>query len=379
MLDLELDLAELLALAPAEDGPAASPVPLTPPDRVVEGLCRAIGALAGCIVAREGDGRHIPIGRIARHQAAREALDILADGERLPARRGYSWIRDDRVPDYCGLAVDMPGAGGHLLLLFACDHLDEQGVTQQVLTLAPGFALAASAVRDMATGLTAIERRHDALAAVLRQSECGIIVVDSDENVLFANPAARIVLDEGDGIELRRNQLRPTRYQDAVRFQAALDAVIAPPRHQEMRAVRGVMLLLERSGKGRPLIAVIAPPGRAGSDDPHACNDNPERDVPGQAAAIIRIMRPESSVARGLEPICHLHGLSPVETQLVACLNRGLTLIEAASQMRIKPDTARTYLKQVFAKTDTHRQSDLLQLMLRYQRAVSGDIAFDAA
>lgn len=383
MLDLDLDLAELLLLAPAEDSAPAIPIAGMPPlERFVEGLCRTIGAVAGCIVA-SGEGEAAPgelhaIGLVGRNEAARAALQTLANGERTLSRRGYSWIRDADTPDHCGLMVEMPGVGrsGHLLLAFARDHLDDEGVIAQVLTLAPGLGMMAGAVQTIVAELDATAQRHRALMAVLRQSECGIVVVGADQNVLFANPAAQAILDAGDGLELRRNMLRPTRYQDAVRFHAALDAVIAPPRHRDMRRDRGAMLLLERPGPDRPLIAVIAPPERDGLS---AAGTGEGRADHGRAAAIIRLMRPEASVARGLEPICHLHGLSPVETQLVACLTRGLTLGEAATSMRIKPDTARTYLKQVFAKTDTHRQTDLLQLLLRYQRAVSGDVVFEAA
>ncbi|MET0293195.1 MAG: hypothetical protein ABW136_12610, partial [Steroidobacteraceae bacterium] len=42
----------------------------------------------------------------------------------------------------------------------------------------------------------------------------------------------------------------------------------------------------------------------------------------------------------------------------------GSTLAEAAEELRITPATARGYLKQVFAKTATNRQPDLIRLML---------------
>ncbi len=389
MLDLDLDLAELLLLAPAEE-PIPS-VPLTCKtalERFVEGLCRTVGALAGCIVvAGEGAGTQRrpaeAIGLAGRSEAARAALRALVNGDRPPSRRGYSWIRNADTLDHCGLMVEMPGTRltDHLLLAFARDQLDGEGVIAQVLTLAPGLGMMAGAVQEIAAERDAVQRRQHGLTAVLRQSDCGIVVVGTDQSVLVANPAARAILDAGDGIELRRNTLRPTRYQDAVRFHAALDAVIAPPRHRAARRERerGAMLLLERPGPNRPLIAVIAPVDHAIVEDRLSGSADDVPTEQDKAAAIIRLMRPEISVTRGMEPICQLHGLSPVETQLVACLAQGLTLGEAATQMRIKPDTARTYLKQVFAKTDTHRQADLLQLLLRYQRAVSGDVVFDAA
>lgn len=407
MLDLTLDLAELLLVDPGSDTFAQPRVDRTEPvDRFLEGMCRSVGALAGCLLSPAGatDAPPQPHGLVGRNDDALAALRTFLGIDRKTSSRGYRWIRDHQVPDHCGLMIEMPVARGlgHVLLVFARDHLEEEEVVMRVISLAPGFGMMAGAMHEVATGLSAVERHHQALSAVLRQSECGIVVVGSDQSVIFVNPVAQAILDDGDGIELRRRMLRPTRYQEAVKFQAALDAVIVPPAHLGRARARGLMMMLERPGPQRPLIAVIAPIGdhlpQAYADalrrDEHAIGSHgttgqdlrcgPDLKVETddhdhEAAAIICLMRPECSVTRGLEPICQLHGLSPVETQLVAFLTRGLTLGEAATHMRIKPDTARTYLKQVFAKTDTHRQTDLLQLILRYQRAVIGDALFEAA
>lgn len=381
---VDLDLAELLLLAPAED--AESPIPISslpPVDRFVEGLCRAVGAIAGCIVV-PGESGGFPeqsqaIGLAARTETDRAAMRTLIDAAPPISRRGFSWIREAATPDHCGLIVATGGADrdGHLILAFARDHLEDPAVTAQLLTLAPGLGVMAGAMRAISAERDQADRRRCALEAALQQSECGVVIISADQTVLFANASAQAILDSGDGMELRRNALRPTRYHDAVRFHAALDAVVAPPRHRESQRERGAMLLLERTGAERPLIAVIAPANRGHASDVGAGGD---ADAPSSgAAAIVRLMRPETSFAHGFETICQLHGLSPVETQLVASLARGMTLGEAATSMRIKTDTARTYLKQVFAKTDMHRQTDLLQLFLRYQRAVSGEMLFDAA
>lgn len=200
--------------------------------------------------------------------------------------------------------------------------------------------------------------REVMLDAAIEHNDCGIVGLDLAGRILFSNAAADAILAERDGIELRRDGPRPTNYRQAVRFQEALDSIIAP-RASGGRA-HAMILLLERKLHDRPLISVLAPL----MVDQRA------------AGAVVYLSRPEGSVARGLETICHLHGLSPVETQLVGHLMSGLTVIETAAAMRVKADTARTYLKQVFVKTDTHRQTELLQLMLRYQRAVRGNFAF---
>jgi DNA-binding CsgD family transcriptional regulator len=62
----------------------------------------------------------------------------------------------------------------------------------------------------------------------------------------------------------------------------------------------------------------------------------------------------------------------------VCHLAAGLSVGDAATRMRVKVDTARAYLKQVFAKTGTHRQASLLQLVTRHQRVIQGDHLFGA-
>jgi len=366
-LVMDHGIAEPSPYAATIDPPALTPIGdrMAAMERFIDGLCRTVGACGGCLVAVDiRDGTPAPRGWAAQNTPARAALETLLAMPGALGWRRCGWLRHAAAPDHCGLTMDLPTTrgGDRLLLLFADGRIDEADVAARVAALVPGLAMMADAVQQAIGDLEHAERRQRTMTAVLRQSECGLVAVRADHSVLFANAAAQAILADADGIERRRNMLRPTRYQDAVRFQAALDAVIATRR-------RGLVLLLERGGALRPLIAVVTP---ADGGDPAA------GDVDDDAAAIVSLLRPESA-ARGLEPICQLHGLSPVETQIVAQLANGQTLAKAATRLRIKPDTARTYLKQVFAKTDTHRQAELLQLLLRYQRAVGGDVTVEAA
>ncbi len=54
--------------------------------------------------------------------------------------------------------------------------------------------------------------------------------------------------------------------------------------------------------------------------------------------------------------LCKLHGLTRGEAALAACLLQGKSIQEAAAQLLISPHTARTHLKRIFMKTNTHRQ-----------------------
>ena len=56
--------------------------------------------------------------------------------------------------------------------------------------------------------------------------------------------------------------------------------------------------------------------------------------------------------------------LTAAEAQLALALADGATLEEVASRSRISPETARVHLKRVLAKSGTHRQSELVRLIL---------------
>jgi DNA-binding CsgD family transcriptional regulator len=59
-----------------------------------------------------------------------------------------------------------------------------------------------------------------------------------------------------------------------------------------------------------------------------------------------------------------VYGLTAAEAAVVRGLVEGRSLEEIAAERRVKPDTARTQLKQVFAKTRTRRQAELVRLVL---------------
>jgi DNA-binding CsgD family transcriptional regulator len=58
-------------------------------------------------------------------------------------------------------------------------------------------------------------------------------------------------------------------------------------------------------------------------------------------------------------------GLTPAEARLAAIIATGISLEKAAEDLGICHETARSQLKAVFAKTNTHRQSELVALLSR--------------
>ena len=57
--------------------------------------------------------------------------------------------------------------------------------------------------------------------------------------------------------------------------------------------------------------------------------------------------------------------LTPAEAKVAVSLVEGQDLQKIATDRHVSPETIRSQLKSIFAKTGTHRQSDLVALLLR--------------
>jgi DNA-binding CsgD family transcriptional regulator len=73
---------------------------------------------------------------------------------------------------------------------------------------------------------------------------------------------------------------------------------------------------------------------------------------------------PDRALSADIMAFRSMFGLTPAESELVRCLAAGLSLEESAAELRLRLDTVRSRLKVVFQKTNTHRQADLVRLVL---------------
>ena len=77
---------------------------------------------------------------------------------------------------------------------------------------------------------------------------------------------------------------------------------------------------------------------------------------------IIRQPAPDIVIDGGC--LARAYGLTAKERELVCQLAQGGDLRGASGAMGMSYHTARHHLRHVFAKTETHRQSELLRLVL---------------
>ena len=84
----------------------------------------------------------------------------------------------------------------------------------------------------------------------------------------------------------------------------------------------------------------------------------------GAAGAAIFISDPELQRPASDDLLRQFYGLTRAEARLALVLVGGVTFQEATQSLGITANTGRGYLKNIFSKTETHTQAQLVRLVL---------------
>ncbi len=84
-----------------------------------------------------------------------------------------------------------------------------------------------------------------------------------------------------------------------------------------------------------------------------------------QPCAILFVSDPDAVAGDAIDEVMDAYGLTPSERKLLNELIAGRSVKEAAEMLNITRATSRNRLARIMAKTDTHRQSELIQVILR--------------
>ena len=99
-----------------------------------------------------------------------------------------------------------------------------------------------------------------------------------------------------------------------------------------------------------------------------SCAFGPSREHPGQdvrALLTLNALGPKPGPSAAI--LAKTFRLTPSEAKVACIIARGAPPDIAARELKISRETARNQLKSVFAKTDTHRQSELVALLLQVE------------
>jgi DNA-binding CsgD family transcriptional regulator len=183
--------------------------------------------------------------------------------------------------------------------------------------------------------------------AMLNAMRLPAIALDRHEFVVDANAAAEVVFD--DNIRIKDGRLFVRDIATRTLLKDAIDQLKDLPRRDSLTAEP---VIVPRTDK-LPVIVWIWP------------FEGPLH----SPAQEVRVLLTLNALGPGPGPpaaiIAKTFRLTPSEAKLACIIARGAPPDIAASELKISRETARNQLKSVFAKTDTHRQSELVALLIQ--------------
>lgn len=196
-----------------------------------------------------------------------------------------------------------------------------------------------------------IQRRRDTVAHIVGAFEYvnfGIALLARDATVRFANRALRRMAQSVDGLSLD-GALR----LDSMRQMEAFRAVFESVRKAGQKGDDKVeCLTVPRSDGDRDLIVMVcalAGPNSMDADDP---------------AVMLIMADPSHRGPVDLHTLETLFGLTPTEAQIANAFADGKRTEEIAEQFSISTTTVNFHKRNLFEKTGTNRQADLIALLL---------------
>lgn len=91
--------------------------------------------------------------------------------------------------------------------------------------------------------------------------------------------------------------------------------------------------------------------------------EHPTRVLLPDAAYLLSVSSLSGQTGLSTELLGTLFNLTPAEARVAKFIIEGRTVAEAAGELMVKENTIRIHLKSIFAKTGTHRQADLINLL----------------
>jgi DNA-binding CsgD family transcriptional regulator/PAS domain-containing protein len=189
--------------------------------------------------------------------------------------------------------------------------------------------------------------------AALEHIDSALFILDACGRVLFNNRRAEALLRRGDGITLRNGRV------------SAVDVASAARLAELIRAAGDLKDAL------RPCGGALRIP-RAGDTALEALVSHFRLALSGEGiSSVILLVRDPNCRALDADVLRSLFDLTATEAQITRALANGSSIAEIAADHHARPQTVRKQLKQIFAKTGTRRQAELVALALRSVAALA--------
>lgn len=300
-----------------------------------------------------------------------QALELLADTTpdlllcdiTMPGMDGYALLKTLRqqrpelatIPFVFLTALSEPRAVIEGKLLGADDYLVKP----------VDYDLMLATVEARLRQVNRIRRRHDDEITTLQSAlsglsgggaehaldliALGIVLLDEQGKRVHTNRAAHDIATAGDFIHFGTEGVRALNPRSNQALQHTIAATLAAARAAEEK-VAGVMLQrAQDTGSASVLACAI----------PHAALP-----TPGRPHVALFFSASERRKRAPAALLMELFGLTPTEAKVAGALASSARATDVAAELGVSPTTIAFHMRNLFQKTGTHRQADLIALIL---------------
>ncbi len=191
-----------------------------------------------------------------------------------------------------------------------------------------------------------------ALRRVTDRTTRAIFLVDRHATLLHGNHASTKLLDEFDGLQLRNGCLCSSL---PIHDRALLEAIKEVADSRELGTDPNVNVTLPGSNPDLSAIVQVHYVGEICSCE----SGQPCSAVVVSTRSPIRQHDPEDCL------FADVYSLTPAQSRLSALVYCGYSLPDAARHLSVSENTLRSHLKQIYSKTNTHGQMEMVHLHAR--------------
>lgn len=331
-------------------------------------VSRVCGATGGGIILSEGPTRSvksasIPPDALGPYMAHYHRVDYVLEAVEhspvglvhsgkalieLDARSEFNadWMRPHHMDD--GLFVRLTDGPLPTCFLVAAAGRDEPFATPDRVELINALVPHLQQALRTQDCLQQLRREAGDAADAIDSMPAAVLVVGPGAVVVHANSAAEAILSGEGGLGVTGGRLRA----DAVAADHDLQCSLAQAMGlTDTGARRGSSLLCPRGGAQRALVLHIFP------FTSHRREDCAPR-------ALVVVVDPDHRGEPTVQMLRTLFGLTHTEAEVAVRVGQGQGLAPIADEMSLSLATVKTHVQRVFDKTDTHRQAELVRLLL---------------
>jgi DNA-binding CsgD family transcriptional regulator len=195
----------------------------------------------------------------------------------------------------------------------------------------------------------AIRQKSEILADLIHGLSEAVLLVDGDGHIAFQNRAAELLLIQCDGLRLLHGVLTAASDEQTRKLRQFVANAIACG---TMGTSQLQSELAISRPSGAPPLAVRIVPIR-----------HPAIDGTGRHKQVAAVLIRSIEVKETARNLYEFYQMTPAEARLTALIIGGYSLYGAAAHLSITKNTARTHMKRIYVKTETHRQVDLVRLL----------------